>query len=365
MAVDFVGKTVVYAGSYSDEASEGIHAFAFDDETGELERMGGAGGIANPSFLALHPRGTFLYAVTEVGKFEGESSGAVAAFSIDPASGGLALLNRQATGGPGPCHLTVDATGRCVLAANYRGGSVCVLPVAEDGRLLERTDFVQHQGSSTHPKRQAGPHAHSVTLDPTNTFAYVADLGMDRVMIYRLDPEEGRLSTNGDPWYQAHRGAGPRHFAFGRNGWFAYLINELDSTVTVLRCDRTRGGLERVQTISALPSDFEGESTAADIHVHPSGRFAYGSNRGHDSIAVFAVNRETGRLRLVGHESTRGETPRGFALAPTGEWLVAANQNSDNIVVFRIDAGTGRLTPTGQEPAVPSPTCVKFLSLNS
>ncbi|MFO7957164.1 MAG: lactonase family protein [Candidatus Brocadiia bacterium] len=361
---DSGGKTIAYVGSYSDESARGIHAFEFDVATGRLERLGGAGGVTNPSFLALHPGGRFLYAVNETGQFAGEGSGAVAAFSIDPASGGLTLLNRQATGGPGPCHLTVDATGRCVLAANYRGGSVCVVPIEADGRLGERTDFVQHQGSSVHPTRQTGPHAHSVTLDPTNTFACVADLGVDRVVIYRLDPENGRLSPNADPWYQARRGAGPRHFAFGRNGWFAYLINELDSTVTVLRCDRTRGGLEQVQTISALPGDFEGESTAADIHVHPSGRFVYGSNRGHDSIAVFAVNRETGRLRLVGHESTRGETPRGFALDPTGEWLVAANQNSDNIVVFRIDTETGRLTPTGHEVEVSSPTCVKFLSLN-
>jgi len=359
------GRTVVYVGSYADEASEGIHIFAFDAATGALERIGGAGGVANPSYLALHPGGRFLYAVNEVGEFEGKSSGAVSAFSVDPKTGDLTLLNRQATGGPGPCHLSVDATGRFVLAANYGGGSVCVLPVGEDGRLGEATDFVQHEGSSVHPQRQAGPHAHSVTLDPTNTFSYVADLGMDRVMIYRLEPENGRLTLNADPWFQSRRGAGPRHFAFGPRGWFAYLVNELDSTVTVLRWDRTRGGLEEVQTVSALPRDFSAHSTAADVHVHPSGRFVYGSNRGDDSIAVFGVNRETGRLRVLGHESTGGEAPRGFALHPDGGWLLAGNQGSDNLVVFRIDAETGQLTPTGEEVQVPSPTCIRFLALNS
>ncbi len=353
-------KTVLYAGSYADEESEGIHVFELDLLTGALERTGGVEGIANPSYLVPHPDGRFLYATSEVARFEGERGGAVAGFALEDAGRSLSPLNRRGTGGPGPCHLTVDATGSFVLAANYGGGSVSVLPVGPDGRLGDRTELVQHRGSSAHPKRQRGPHTHSVTLDPSNAFALVADLGLDRVMIYRLERETGLLSLNADPWHQARRGAGPRHFAFAPGGWFAYLVNELDSTVTAFRWRPVRGGLEQVQTLSALPPGFSGQNIAADIHVHPTGRFVYASNRGHDSIAVFARNSETGRLRLLEHEPTGGRTPRGFTISPDGRWLLAANKDSGNVVVFRVDRQSGRLAPAAEVAGVQSPTCVTF-----
>ena len=358
---------LVYVGTYTRTGTraqgkaEGICVCRMDASTGALTLAHVVPGVVNPSFLTLDPRQRYLYAVSEVTETDGQVGGAVSAFAVDRATGALKYLNRQSTHGPGPCHLTVDRTGRFVLVANYAGGSVAMLPIHEDGRIGPVSDFVQHVGSSVDPRRQQSPHAHSINVDPSNRFALVADLGLDKVLVYRLDLTAGKLIPNDEPWAALRPGAGPRHLSFHPTGRYAYVINELDSTLTGFAYDETRGTLREIQTVSTLPEGFAGASHTADVHVAPSGRFVYGSNRGHDSIVIFAVDPETGELTYVGHESTRGEIPRNFAINPTGAYLLAANQRSDNIVMFRIDAETGKLTPTGHVIEVPTPVCVKIV----
>ena len=357
---------LVYVGTYTRQAphaqgkSEGIYLYRLDLSTGALSYISLAAGVANPSFLAIHPQQRYLYAANEVEDFGGRSSGAVSAFAIDPKTGELTYLNQQPSQGAAPCHLSVDQTGQFVLAANYGGGSICVLPVMADGRVGEATDFVQHAGSSVNPQRQAGPHAHSITLDPANRYAFAADLGLDKIMIYRLDLGRGKLQPNPEqPWAAIKAGAGPRHFAFHPNRNAAYVINEIGSTITAFAYDETRGALTELQTVSTLPEGFTGRSHTADIHIAPSGRFVYGSNRGHDSIVIFAIDPGTGKLTYIGHEPTQGKVPRNFAIDPTGTFLLAANQNSDTIVSFWLDQQTGRLKPTGHITETPTPVCLK------
>ena len=355
------GDVLVYVGTYTGGKSRGIYILRMDSRTGALTPAGVTGDIANPSFLAIHPGGRFLYSVNEIRDFAGKRSGAVSAFSIEPKTGNLTLLNQQPSGGGGPCHLVVDHTGQNVLVANYGGGSVSVLRILGDGRLGDATAFVQHKGSSVDPRRQERPHAHSINLDARNQYAFAADLGLDKVLIYRFNAGRGTLAPNKEPSASVEHGAGPRHFAFHPKGLYAYVINELHSTVTAFAYDGSRGILRKMQTISTLPTGFKGRSFTAEVQVAPSGRFLYGSNRGHDSIAVFAIDQEMGTLTPVEHESTRGKTPRNFGIDPTGTFLLAANQNSDTIVVFRMDAKTGKLEPTGHVADVPKPVCVKFL----
>ena len=355
---------IAYIGTYTSRGAEGIYTFAFDPATGALTPVDVTTGIENPTFLALDPQQRCLYAVSEVGTADGQPSGAVVAFSIEPQTGRLSLLNHALTGGKGPCHVCVDQTGQAVLAANYQSGSACVLPRLDDGRLGTATEVIQHQGSSVNPRRQRGPHAHSVTLSPDNRYAFVCDLGIDKIMIYRLDPARGKLTPNDEPWVETHGGAGPRHFAFHPTGDYAYVIDELDSTMIVFAYDRAQGTLERVQTISTLPEGFQGTNYCADVHVGPSGRFLYGSNRGHDSIASFEIDPATGELSPVGHQHTGGKTPRNFAIDPTGSFLLAANQDTNNLVTFRLDGETGTLTPTGHAIEVPAPVCVRFAAFS-
>ncbi len=356
----------VYIGTYTRSLphvhakSEGIYLLKLDPTSGELSHVSKTIGVDNPSYLTLHPSGNYLYAVNEVGDFGGKSSGAVSAFAIDAATGGLTFLNQEPTDGAAPCHLSVDSTGRYVLTANYSGGSVSVHPIGSDGRLGKMSDFVQHVGSSVNSQRQQEPHAHSFTISANNRFAYAADLGLDQVLIYELNADHGKITPAAQPAVRVHAGAGPRHFDFHPNGNYAYVINELDSTMTTFAYDAATGGLTDLQSVSTLPLMFDGRSHCADVHVHPSGKFVYGSNRGHDSIAIFAIDQSTGLLTVVGHESTQGKVPRGFAIDPTGTFLLAANQNSDNVVVFRIDQESGSLTPTAHTLDVPTPVCVKF-----
>jgi len=354
---------LVYVGGSTKDKGGAIHRYHLEPATGKLTWIGATTGLANPSFLAIHPSRRFLYAVNEVGNFAGGKSGAVSAFAIDPQSGDLTFLNQQPSGGPGPCHLVVDRKGSHVLAANYSGGSVCVLPIGSDGRLGAATAFVQHEGRSVDPRRQTAPHAHSIHLDAANRFAFAVDLGLDKVLVYRFDAAKGTLAANEPPSASVAPGAGPRHFAFHPNGRTAYAINELDSTVTAFRYDAKRGVLATLQTVSTLPAGFSGENYPAEVQVHPSGKFLYGSNRGHDSIAVFAIDERAGTLRPVGHEPTQGKWPRHFGIDPSGACLVAANQNSGNLVVFRIDPATGVLKPTGQAAEVPAPVCVVMMPL--
>lgn len=350
-----------YVGTYTGGKSEGIYLFDLDSGTGALTSRGLAGKSSNPSFLAIHPSGKYLYAVNEVDTFGGEKSGAVASFAIHPLSGLLTELNLQSSKGDGPCYVVVDREGRNVLVANYGGGSVAVLPLEADGRLKPASAFIQHQGSGADRSRQAGPHAHSINLDSANRFAIAADLGLDKLLVYRFEGAKGTLTPNDPPATELAPRSGPRHFAFHPDGRHAYVINEMALTVTAFDYDPDRGVLKTIQTISTVPGgDHKGFSTA-EVQVHRSGKFLYGSNRGHNSIAMFAIDPQTGKLTSLGQESTRGKTPRNFAIDPTGQFLLAENQDSDTIVVFRIDRQTGRLKATGHEASVPKPVCIKFM----
>jgi 6-phosphogluconolactonase len=353
--------SVVYVGTYTTRGAEGIYAYRFDPSSGDLSPLGVAARTENPTFLAVAPTKQALYAANEVAELDGQPGGAISAFSVDADTGTLTFLNRQPSLGTGPCHVAVDQTGKFVLAANYGSGSASILPIQPDGRLGPASDFVQHEGFGPNERRQQGPHAHSVTLSPDNRFAFVADLGIDKMMSYQLDLEAGKLVPNDPPWAETYPGAGPRHFAFHPNGRTAYIINELGSSVTVFDYDAERGALREVQTISTLPERFGGRNTCADVHISADGRFLYGSNRGHDSIAIFSIDPEAGTLTAIGHESTKGKTPRNFGLDPSGSFLLAANQDTNNIVAFRVDRETGLLTPTGHQTQVPAPVCIKWL----
>lgn len=342
---------------------EGIYVYDFDPSSGVIEPVGKTTGVKNPSYLAFDPTGRFLYAVNELKSFEGRASGAISAFALDRQTGRLKLLNNKATGGTDPCHVILDKNGRFALVANFMSGNVGVFPILPDGSLADPSDLIQHQGSSVDPIRQTEAHAHSVVLDAANRFAFVPDLGIDKLMIYRFDSSSGKLTVHEEPWFETKRGAGPRGFVFHPSERYAYLINELDSTLVALEYDGERGTLKEIQTVPALPEDFQGESTCADVHVDPSGAFLYASNRGHDSIVIYEIDGNTGRLCCVGYESTQGSTPRNFAIDPSGAFLLAANQNTDNVVTFRIDPRSGKLAATGQITNVPTPVCVKFLQV--
>jgi 6-phosphogluconolactonase len=348
-----------YVGTYTNGASKGIYAFRFDDSTGKLTAQGLAAETSNPSFLAVSPNRRFLYAVNE------ENAGSVSAFSIDAARGTLTLVNRVSSQGAAPCHLALDKTGKWLFVANYNSGSVAAFPVHEDGSLGEASAFVQHSGSSVNPERQAGPHAHSVNVSPDNRFVLVADLGLDQILTYQIDGTTG-LSLSKPSLANAPAkvtpGSGPRHFAFSPNGRFAYAINEMSATVTVFQYDAARGSLKEAQTISALPAGFTGTNGSAEIAVHPSGKFLYASNRGHDSIAIIRIDGANGTPTSADWASTAGKTPRNFAIDPSGKFLLAANQDSENIVVFRIDENAGGLTPIGVDANVPSPVSIVLTS---
>ncbi|HYW37802.1 MAG TPA: lactonase family protein [Terriglobales bacterium] len=351
---------VVYVGTYTDHGSEGIYAYRFDASTGKLTSLGLAAEAAEPSFLAVDSSGRFLYAVNETSNYKGKPTGAVSAFAIHSETGKLSLLNQVSSHDEGPAHITLDRTGKFALISNYTLGSVAVFPVLKDGRLGEASWFVQHKGSSVNLERQKGPHAHAVALSPDNRFAVVADLGLDQLLVYRFDAVKGSLGTK-PQIMRAAPGAGPRHLRFSSNGRFLYVINELHSTVVTYSYNAPTGGLHELQTISTLPKGFNGKSTAAEIEIHPSGKFLFASNRGDDSIALFAIDSHIGTLTHVETDSAKGKTPRNFAIDPTGSWLLAANQDSNQIVVFRIDRKTGHLTPTGETVQVPSPACVKVV----
>jgi 6-phosphogluconolactonase len=349
----------VYVGTFTEPpmgSAEGLYVYRFDPETGALTHAQTLSGVASPAFLALDAGQRFLYAVSET------SNGAVSAYSRDPGTGELRALNSQSAHGASPCYIGLDASGRYALVANYNGETVTVLPVREDGHLREATIVVRHQGSSVNPQRQERPHPHMIAPAPGGRFVLATDLGTDRVMIYQLDTTTGRLEPNqlGPAFAATELGAGPRHFAFAPNGRTVYVINELASTLTVFDFDGETGALQARQTVSTLPEDFDGTSWCAHVVVSPDGRFVYGSNRGHDSITIWAIDQNSGEVTLVGHESTRGQTPRNFALDPTGRWLLAANQDTHTVVTFRRDPESGGLTATGQVAEILSPVCLVF-----
>ncbi len=351
----------MYAGTYTNDQSKGIYAWRFNPSHAKLTPLGLVAETPSPSFLAVHPNEGFLYAVNETSSYQGASSGSVSAFAIDRATGKLTPLNTVSSRGPGPCHLAVDKQGKLLVVANYDGGSVAAFPLSQDGRVGESSTFFQHSGTVALPQRQGRPHAHSVVFSPDNRFALVADLGLDQILAYRV--QNTSLSPNDAAFAKAASGAGPRHLAFHPNGRVVYVINEIDSTITELSYDGATATMRPLQTISTLPKDFSSPNSTAEIAVHPSGKFLYGSNRGHDSIAVFKVDSSTGALSSIQHVSTQGNTPRNFAIDPTGAYLFVANQKTNNIVLFRINQSSGQLSPAGALHDVPAPVCITFVKV--
>ena len=351
------GEFFVFVGTYTKGDPEGgVHVLRFDPSAETLERTGQVGKCANPAFLAVHPSGRFLYAVGESGEPDANQ---VVAFAVDGETGGLVRLNQQSSGGVGPCHLVVDPDGRWVLVANYGDGGVETLEIEADGRLGAPGANLKHTGRGLDPVRQSGPHAHSINLTPDGRRALVADLGLDKVMIYWFDPEDGRLIPNFPPFAQLEPGSGPRHLAFTRDGDRVYVLNEMAGNLTVFSYESSTGGMESMQTIDMLPAGWDGERSAAEVVVHPNGKYLYASNRGHDSIAIFAIDQATGVLSPMGNVPSGGRNPRNFAIDPPGGFLFAANQNSNSIVVFRV-GDEGHLMRTGMEVSVPRPVCVRF-----
>ncbi len=354
----------VYIGTYTGPKSKGIYLYRMNLASGVLKPVGVAAETISPSFLVLHPNHEYLYAINEVDNFNGAPGGGVSAFSIDAKSGQLKLLNQQTSGGTGPCHIEIDQTGKMVIAANYGGGSFESLPVLKDGSLGKPATFIQDFDSEATAKSKRTPHGHCATIDAANRIALVCDLGLDRIYSYKLDLAKGALIPNDIPWVTVKPGSGPRHLTFDPKGHFAYVINELGNTIIAFSYDAAKGTLHELQTVSTLPDGFKGNSSTAEIQVHPSGKFLYGSNRGHDSIAVYAIDEKNGTLTFVEHQSTQGKAPRHFTIDPTGRWLLAANMNTDNIVTYSIDQQTGRLTPTGQNIHNGTPVCITFLPIH-
>lgn len=353
---------LLYVGTYTNNnKSEGIYIYRMNSSTGELKPAGVAKGISNPAFLAIDEKRKFLYAANESNEFLGKKGGGVTAFKIDRKTGELKKLNEVTSPGV-PCHVSVHPSGKAVLAANYGGGNVVIYSVKSDGSLSEASDVAQHTGKGGDPKRQNGPHAHSIMLDEKGKYAFVPDLGIDRVMIYEVSASKAKLKPNG--FAVLKPASGPRHFDFHPSGKFAYVINELNSTMTAFSYDKDKGALTELQTLTTLPADFKEPSYCADVHVHPSGKFLYGSNRGHNSIVIFSID-QSGKLALVGHESTQGKWPRNFGIDPAGQFLLVANQQSDTVVTFRINQETGKLTATGQITEIPAPVCLKFIPASS
>jgi 6-phosphogluconolactonase len=350
----------VYIGTYTSGKSEGIYLYRLNITTGELSPVYTAKGIVDPSYIALDHRHRYLYAVNEVNDFGGKKSGAISSFAIDQKTGALKLLNQQPSLGAHPCYLTVSKDNKYLLVANYTGGNVAVFPIRSDGSLGAAVAFEQYHGTGVDPKRQEGPHAHCIVLDNNQRHAYSCDLGTDKVMIYKFDSRTGKLSPNQQPWVALTPGAGPRHLTFHPKGRHAYVVNELNSSVTAFEYNDETGNLKEAQSVPTLPAAHQGPNTCADIHIAPGGRFLYCSNRGNDSIVAYEINETTGILRFIHLEPTQGKTPRNFVIDPTGNFMLVANQNSDNVVTFRLDKQTGAIAPTGHVANVPSPVCLKF-----
>lgn len=354
------GEPVVFVSAFASGDKGAIHAFRFDAKTGGLKRLHRTTDIENPFFLAISPNGRFLYAI-DAEQFGGAEDEFVAAYAIEGRTGKLSKRNRQSARGAASCYLDVDATGKTVVVANYSTGSVAALPVQDDGLLGEAASFIEHRGSSVNPRRQKGPYAHSIVISPDNRFALAADLGIDKVLVYRLDAANAGLTPN-DAQASASLppGSGPRHLAFHPNGKRVYVINELQNTVTFFDYAADSGTLTQQQTISTLPDDFNGTSHCADLKITPDGRFLYGTNRGHDSIAIFRLGTD-GRLNLVSIDSSLGKGPQNLLITPDGRWLLCANMPGNSVAVFAIDSGTGHLTATGDPISMPMPSCIRWL----
>lgn len=351
---------LVLVGTYTGASSRGIHAFRFDAATGRLTPLGLAAETPNPSFLAASADGRFVFAVNEIDTYGGDRSGSVTSFAVDARSGRLSRINTQSTRGAAPCHLAIDRTGRFLAVANYTGGNFVVLPIGADGTLGPVVADVRSAGSGPDPARQRGPHAHMVLFDAANRHLLGADLGIDRIVVYPFDEKTGTMPNVPTVSAATAAGAGPRHVAFHPTDPLLFVINELRSTIEAFTWDASTGHLEPQGGYSTLPDGYTGVSFTAEIAVHPNGRFLYGSNRGHDSIAVFGISSD-GQLAPIEHVLTRGRTPRNFAIDPSGRWLLAANQESDSLAVFAIDDATGRLAAHGNLASVGAPVSILFM----
>jgi 6-phosphogluconolactonase len=358
LAAQTPDKYRVYLGTYTGKMSKGIYTCELDLKDGKMSNLELAGEMTSPSFVAIHPNQKFLYAVGEGG---GKKAGVVA-FAIDGKTGKLTKLNEGSSGGSGPCHLVVDATGKTVLAANYGGGSCCSIPIGKDGKLLEGGSFFQHKGKSI-LGNQEGPHGHSINVDKANKFAFCCDLGLDKILIYKLDTDKGTMTKHSE--FDTPPGSGPRHFAFHPNGKWAYTNGEMSMTLIAMDYDADKGTLSKKQVISTIPSgEKKKQFSTAEVVVHPSGKFVYVSNRdAYNSIAIFAIDLKSGELTAVGHEARGIKTPRNFAIEPTGQYMLVANQSGNNVLSFRIDQKTGELTPTGSSVEVGGPVCVRFMPM--
>ena len=352
---------IVYVGTYTGDGSDGIYACKFNPVDGDLGPVRLVAKTDNPSFLTTDPDGRFLYAVNEVDSFQNEPAGGVSVFEINRESGKLALLQQISSLGKGPCHLSLDKSGRYLMVANYNSGNFSVFPVRYDGSLGENTAFIQSTGSGADTVRQTGPHAHYIQGTGNNKFVMVADLGTDKILIYRFDPATGELTPNNPAFVALDPGAGPRHFAFAPSGNFMFVLNELSSTVSVFDFDQDSAKLQVKQTISTLPEQFTGMNTAAEILAGHNGRFLYVSNRGDDSIVVFYIDKDDGSLTFVDRVPCGGKTPRNFEIDPTGQWMLVANQDSDNIMLFQIDQESGKLIQTNRSVDISSPVCIRFI----
>jgi len=351
----------LYVGAYTDNDDEGISIYKFDANDGDLKYISTVKDVKNPSYLAINAKKNLLVAVNEIGEYNGENTGSVTSFRINGENGNLYKINQVSSGGASPCYITLNKSASHAFVANYSGGNVAVIPIQSNGELLDYSDLVQHSGSGKVEGRQKGPHAHAIILDPKQEYAISVDLGIDKIITYGIDEKLGKLKNKSE--FDASPGAGPRHISFHPNKKFAYVISELNSTITSLTYDAKEGVFSEIMTVSTLPSEYKETSYCADIHVSPDGRFLYGSNRGHNSIVVYSIDQTSGMLDYVEHTSVKGDWPRNFMIDPTGSFLLVANQKSDNIVVFKIDGNTGKLRSNGVEVKSSKPVCLKMMAV--
>jgi len=356
------GKEIIYVGTFDGRESLGIYVFEFDRDTGSMVEIQTVSDRSGPNFQALHPDGHALYSVSGDAFTEGSRHGTISAYKIDPKTGKLELINEQSTAGRGPAHVSADPLGRFVYVSNYSEGNLSVFNINDDGGLSEVVNVVYHEGSSINPRRQGSPFVHSIIPSSDGKFIYVSDLGIDKIMIYEV-LTNGELKPANTPFVANTPGSGPRHFDIHPNGNYAYSAEELSSTVAVFTLDQNTGALSQIQRVNMIPVEFEGNSTAADIHISPDGRFLYASNRGHDSLIIYSIDEETGTLTFDGHELTRGGHPRNFMIDSKGEFILVANRDDDNIVMFKRDQTTGLLTYFSERKGVPMAICVTQLIL--
>ena len=359
---------LVYFGTNTNakNGSKGIYVARFNSSSGELTKPELAAEAGNPGFLAIHPSKNTLFAIGDVTGPDGKKGGGISSFAIDAKSGKLTLINQSSAVGSGPCHVNVDATGQMAALANYGSGSVASYSISADGKLSEPASFIQHEGSSVDPKRQTGPHAHSVNFSPDNRFAFACDLGLDKVLIYKVDPASGKLTPNEPAFTKTPAGGGPRHLAFHPSGKFVFVNNEMAMTETVFAYDTATGAMTEIETVSTLPEADRGKPglSTAETLAHPNGKNVYVSNRTHDTIAVFACDPATGKLTLIQNVPVEGQIPRNICLDPSGKWLIAAHQNSGTAALFKVSPEDGKLTFTGIKVEVPGSICVRFLAVD-